>query len=134
MDNELALWREEIRDTVLSAVKGVRAVNQMLQDATQRIDILEDQMKKRIYVSPAHKNLLQKAVNNHVRALLDQYGIEYKVGSKKVFQALWRSLKDKYSISVYGEIPDIEFDNALDFIRHWEDETLLNRLKVETAA
>ena len=134
MDKELAAWRDEIKDTVLVAIKGTRAISQALQDATTRIDILEEQMQKRIYVSPMHKNMLQKAVNNHVRAISEQYAISYKSGSKRIFQAIWRSLKDKYSISVYSELPDIEFDNALEFIRRWDDEVFLNRLKIETAA
>ena len=135
--DELIKYQHElaqIEQTVLSAIKATRAVSQAHLELTSRVGILEEQMKKRIYVSPAHKNMLQKAVNNHVRALTEQYGINYKTGSKRIFQAIWRALKDKYSISVYSELPDIEFDNALEFIRKWEDEVFLNRLKVETAA
>lgn len=125
---------QELTATVLSATKLARAVSQAHLELTSRVDTLEEQMLKRIYVSPAHKNMLQKAVNNHVRALVEQYGLKYRDCSKKIFPAIWRALKDKYSISVYSELPDIEFDNALEFIRKWEDEVLLNRLKTETAA
>jgi hypothetical protein len=125
---------EQLEQSALASIKGVRVLSQTMLDATKRIDILEEQMKKRIYVSPIHKNMLQKAVNNHVRALTEQYGINYKAGSKRIFQSVWRSLKDKYSISVYSELPDIEFENALEHIRHWEDEVLLNHIKATPAA
>ncbi len=137
MSNELVQIRaemEQLEQSVLASIKGVRALSQTMLDATKRIDILEEQMKKRIYVSPVHKNMLQKAVNNHVRALTEQYGINYKASSKRIFQSVWRSLKDKYSISVYSELPDIEFENALEFIRHWEDEVLLSHIKATPAA
>jgi hypothetical protein len=132
--NELALLREELEKSMLTTMKSVRALTQSYTDLTGRISTLEEQMRKRIYVSPAHKNIVQKAVNNKVRALTEKYCIDYKVGAKRLFQAIWRALKDKYSISVYGELPDIEFDTALDFIRTWEDEVFLNRIKEDTAA
>jgi hypothetical protein len=125
---------EQLEQSALASIKGVRVLSQTMLDATKRIDILEEQMKKRIYVSPVHKNMLQKAVNNHVRVLTEQYGINYKAGSKRIFQSIWRSLKDKYSISVYSELPDIEFENALEHIRHWEDEVLLSHIKATPAA
>lgn len=135
--SDLVRYQQElaqIEQTVLTAISATRAVSRAHLELTSRVGTLEEQMLKRIYVSPAHKNMLQKAVNNHVRALVEQYGLTYKDCSKKVFPAVWRALKDKYSISVYSELPDIEFDNALEFIRKWEDEVLLNRLKSEMAA
>jgi len=139
--NDLVVWRQQMNQSMIDTMKNIASLSSGFEVLTNRLDSLTNEMtdvkkdiKTRIYVSPLHKNLLQKAVNNRVRFLTEKYFIDYKHWSKKIFQALWRALKDKYSISVYCELPDIEFDNALEFIRTWEDEVFLKRAKDEVTA
>jgi len=140
MQNDLMVWRQAMNQSMIDTMKNISALSSGFEVLTSRLDSLTNEMtdvkkdiKTRIYVSPAHKNILQKAVSNKVKFLTEKYCIDYKAGSKRIFQALWRSLKDKYSISVYSELPDVEFDNALEFIRTWEDEVFLKRAKDEIA-
>ena len=132
--NDLQIFKVEMEQNVLAIMKSVTGMTGVIRDVTDRIDIIETTLSKRVYISSVHANLLKKAVNIHAKAIIEKYGLDYKKHSRKLYSAIYRALHDKFSIADYREIPDVEFDNTIEFIRVWEDELFLNRLKSDNAA
>lgn len=129
MDSELMLWKNEMEQNILATMKGITGISNVIRDMTDRIKKVENSLSRRVYISSVHANLLKKAVNKRVKYLTDFYGVDYRENSKKLYSGLYRALHDKYSIADYREIPDVEFDNALEFIKYWDDQLLVKRLE-----
>lgn len=129
MNNQLSTWQQQMESSVVSTMKSISTLANNFQALTKEVKDIREDLDNRIYLSHAHQNILSKAVKEKVRYLLEQKNLNYKDYSKKIFSAIWTSLKDKYSVAVYADIPDREFDNALEFIRTWYDEGLFERLK-----
>jgi len=129
VNNQLSTWQQQMESSVVSTMKSISTLANNFQALTKEVKDIREDLDNRIYLSHAHQNILSKAVKEKVRYLLEQKNLNYKDYSKKIFSAIWTSLKDKYSVAVYADIPDREFDNALEFIRTWYDEGLFERLK-----
>lgn len=56
----------------------------------------------------------------------------YKTMSHKVFSRFWRDFKDHFMIPRYGELPKIQFDEAIEFIKAWQPDTS-TRLEIQAS-
>lgn len=132
--SDFSLALKEMELNVGLVVKNVSLLAQSVNAISERMDILEDKLDKRIQLSSIHANLINKAIREKVKYISEKYSLNYKTHSKKVFGCIYRALWDRFGVSNYREIPDVCYENALEFIRAWEDEVFLKRINDEVVA
>lgn len=54
----------------------------------------------------------------------------YKTISRKAFSQFWRDFKKHFAVPRYGELPKVQFEDALEFIKEWSPSTSL-RLEIK---
>jgi len=109
----------------------VSAMSADLANVKTRLDNHSDMIMNRIYITVSKCNILSKAVKTKVSELCKKYGLDYRTQARYVFAALYGSLKDQYTVASYREIPDHQFDNALEIVRSWDN---LNKIKERLTA
>ena len=135
MAGELDLWRQQMEENIMAAMKGVSGVGVVIQNMNEKIRKMETSLRTRVYISSVHANMIKREVGKRVRYIIEIYKLNYREDSKKLYSSMYRSIHDKYSIADYREIPDVEFDNAMEFIRYWDNQLLVTQLgqKAKTA-
>lgn len=67
-------------------------------------------------------------INNKAKAVIvktlnGKESQAYKNMSSKVFARFWRDFKNHFQVPRYGELPKVEYENAVEFIDYWQPDT-----------
>ena len=93
-----------------------------------RVDLLEDTMR----IDGSQE---QKVNRKGKRKVMDSLGggksKAYQEISRKVFSHFWSEFNRYFEIPRYGELPRVQFDEALHFIEEWSPNTSM-RLEIKT--
>lgn len=93
-----------------------------------RVDVLEDTMR---IDGSQEKKLNRKGKRKVIESLGGGKSQAYQRISRKVFSNFWTEFNNYFEIPRYGELPRIQYDQALHFIEEWSPNT---SLRMEIAA
>lgn len=92
---------------------------------------LQRLIETRLTVTSAQAMALQKAVAKRARVLCAMNDLEYSTCGGKVRAAIYRALKQEYTVSAYGDIPAALYASALDIVNEWTSFELIRKLKTK---
>lgn len=94
----------------------------------KRITNLEENMR----IDGVQEHKINKLGKKQVIKSLGGYkSPAYKKMSSKVFARFWRDFKNHFMIPRYGELPRVQFDEGIEFIKAWQPDTS-TRLKIDS--
>ncbi len=100
----------------------------------ERIEVVETDVKylmdnMRIN-GPQEQRIGSNARAKVIESLGGSNSNAYKTISRKSFSQFWRDFKKHFAVPRYGELPKVQFEDALEFIKEWAPSTSL-RLEIK---
>lgn len=98
----------------------------------EKIETDVSYLKESMRISGVQEFQIRKLANQTViDALGGKESIAYKELGNKAFARFWRDFKAHFLIPRYSELPKIQFNEAMEFIRAWQPDTS-TRIKIKT--
>jgi hypothetical protein len=120
MNEELTVWRKEMNDCMISAMKNVKRLSDSIVLLANDIEEIKDTLKKRVYLSNSHLMQVKKAVNTKTSEICKETGYEYRKAYRFIIQAIYRSINGQYNVPSYRELPEAYFLEILEAISIWK--------------
>ncbi|QDR80252.1 ORF6C domain-containing protein [Sporomusa termitida] len=109
-----------IAENLLSEVKEMKVDQEVFKaEVNDKLDDFKATLDSQVYLNSSQEAALNKAVKRRIRELLPDEA-DYKIQSKKMFQALWGNLKEVYQVAKYREIPRIHYESAMQYVEKWQ--------------
>lgn len=100
----------------LTIPEQLQVIAQGSIDLDKRVTSLESNMR----VTGTQERALQTAVNKRVMSILNgKDSPAYARLSKSVFKQCWHDFKKHFELPRYGELPQLKFDEAIQYIQIW---------------
>lgn len=104
----------------LTIPEQLQVIAQGSIDLDKRVTSLESNMR----VTGTQEHALQTAVNKRVMSILSgKDSPAYARLSKSVFKQCWHDFKKRFELPRYGELPQLKFDDGLNYINAWLPDT-----------
>lgn len=104
----------------LTIPEQLQVIAQGSIDLDKRVTSLESNMR----VTGTQEHALQTAVNKRVMSILSgRDSPAYARLSKSVFKQCWHDFKKRFELPRYGELPQLKFDDGLNYINAWLPDT-----------
>lgn len=104
----------------LTIPEQLQVIAQGSIDLDKRVTSLESNMR----VTGTQEHALQTAVNKRVMSILSgKESAAYARLSKSVFKQCWHDFKKRFELPRYGELPQLKFDDGLNYINAWLPDT-----------
>ena len=104
----------------LTIPEQLQVIAQGSIDLDKRVASLESNMR----VTGTQEHALQTAVNKRVMSILSgKDSPAYARLSKSVFKQCWHDFKKRFELPRYGELPQLKFDDGLNYINAWLPDT-----------
>lgn len=104
---------------------------QKFQEVNNKIDRHEEILQKRVYITSGKARTLQEKVKEKVRKVCEENNLDYHKYKSKIFPRVWSKIKSKYDVANYRELPEIFWQEILEYLR---DMTVdINDLKNQVA-
>ena len=104
----------------LTIPEQLQVIAQGSIDLDKRVASLESNMR----VTGTQEHALQTAVNKRVMSILSgKESPAYARLSKSVFKQCWHDFKKRFELPRYGELPQLKFDDGLNYINAWLPDT-----------
>lgn len=94
--------------------------NNTLAGFDVRLRKVEGIVEKEIYLTNAQLREVSRQVKDRVSAIRKEKGYNYKLSSKILFQAIYRSINGQYNVPSYRELPRAYFTDIIDAIKSWQ--------------
>jgi hypothetical protein len=94
--------------------------NNKFMEITSRLNSLEKELATRVYVSSGQRSVIRKHVKAAVMDISAKQGWEYKLVSRKLFNAIYESLNSQYNVPSYTDLPAKEFEEIIYRIDNWK--------------
>lgn len=108
---------ERALDAARQLLGAVGDLSDEVAEHRKRLIMVEHQLEKEVYITPAQAAALLRAVREKVREVCgDKYG-ELR---GKMFPALWHAVKREFDVAQYREIPRVKIDIAMKLVREWK--------------
>ena len=117
MSNELATWRQQMESSMVSTMKGIKALSDGYQILAKEIDEIKQDLTKRIYLSNTHLIELRRLVREKASEICRLKGYEYKKAYRFIIQAIWRSVNDQYNVPSYRELPEAYYKEIVEKVQ-----------------
>ena len=103
---------------------------QKFQEVNNRIDKHSEILQKRVYITTGKARTLQEKVKEKVRSVCEEKGLDYHKYKSKIFPRVWSKIKAKYDVANYRELPEIFWQETLEYLRDMTVEVndLLDRI------
>lgn len=104
---------------------------QKFQEVNNRINRHEEILQKRVYITSGKARTLQEKVKEKVARVCKENNLDYHKNKSKVFPRVWSKIKSKYDVANYRELPEMFWQEILEYLR---DMTVdINDLKNQVA-
>ena len=104
---------------------------QKFEEINGRIEKHDEILQKRVYITSGKARTLQEKVKEKVRNICEENNIDYHRNKSKIFPRVWSKIKAKYDVANYRELPEIFWQEILEYLRDMTVE--VNDLKSEVA-
>ncbi len=116
MSNDLSVWRLQMEASVVSTMRSMSAISKGMAALGNRVDSIENEMRKRIYLSNTHLIMVKKAAKERAAAICKEKSFEYKKAYRFIIQAIWRSINDQYNVPSCRELPEAYYKEIVEHI------------------
>ncbi len=100
------------------ALSQLAAAQQMQSD---RMEALERQIRLNTLVTPQQVRYINDAIRNRARELLDKRGLDDDKASRKLVNAIRKSVLARYGVAALHEIPKHEYSVTMNHVSTWND-------------
>jgi hypothetical protein len=105
-----------------TVISNIQLEMKDLKESNQNLHVMMGKMVTSYRIDEEEKYMLNQLAKERVIDLFEQPYINIdKVHYRIAVAALWRDFKEYFKISKYAMLPKIEWDNALEFVRNWND-------------
>lgn len=119
--------KEDLLEGVSEEIKAILFVDKRVTTVEQKVDHLENTMN----IDYAQQKRLKNFANEVVVSALGgkeagAYRYRGEDGSKissQCFSRFWHDFNDYFNINAYANLPRVKFDEALQYINHWQPPT-----------
>jgi hypothetical protein len=125
LSKELILWQQQMENSVLGAMKGIKALSDGYQILAKEIDEIKQDLTKRIYLSNTHLIELRRLVREKASEICKLKGYEYKKAYRFIIQAIWRSVNDQYNVPSYRELPEAYYKEIVEKVQAFNLPTVI---------
>lgn len=74
-------------------------------------------LKKRVYITSGKARTLQEKVKEKVRNVCEENSLDYYKFRARIFSRVWSKIKAKYDVANYRELPEIFWEEILDYLK-----------------
>lgn len=101
------------------------------EETAERVDMLEEKMvnlENNMTVTSSQQYMLNKTANETVLNILGgKNSPAYMSKSRKTFSSIWKDYKKNFMVPSYRDTLQSSFDEALEFLEHWQPSIPLQR-------
>ena len=108
---------ERALDAARQLLGAVGDLSDEVAEHRKRLVMVEHQLEKEVYITPAQAAALLKAVRDRVKEVC---GDRYSELRGKMFPACWHAVKKEFDVAQYREIPRVKIDIAIKIVREWQ--------------
>lgn len=114
MNNNLELTMQEL-------AKSLTVMNydyaDFKKDTVKKLNEHDKILQKRVYITSGKARTLQEKVKEKVKMVCIENNLEYKKSKSKVFPRVWSKIKAKYDVANYRELPEMFWQEILEYLR-----------------
>ena len=103
---------------------NTEALNQLAaaqQVQSDRMEALERQIRLNTLVTPQQVKYINDAIRARARELLDKRGVEDEKATRKLGNAIRKSVLSRYGVAALHEIPKHEYSVTMSHVGGWND-------------
>lgn len=113
----MAQMTEMLRNNT-EALNQLASAQQMQCD---RMEALERQIRLNTLVTPQQVRYINDAIRARARDLLDKRGVDDDRSTRKLSNAIRKSILSRYGVAALHEIPKHEYSVAMNYVGTWND-------------
>lgn len=130
--NDLIKGLTESQTIMNYAFAGFKTeTEQKFEEINGKIDKHDEILQKRVYITSGKARTLQERVKDKVKSVCEENCLDYHQNKSKIFPRVWSKIKAKYDVANYRELPEIFWQEILEYLRDMTVE--VNDLKNEVA-
>lgn len=117
-ENKMEAMLSDMNCNMKIVYAQINNMEEMIGEQNSMLERVVDNMT----LSTKQQQQMYKAAKDRINYLLNgAHSIEYKKKSKSYFVNLWNSMKSLYNCgSSYKDLNPMYFDEAMEYIKHWE--------------
>lgn len=117
-ENKMEAMLSDMNCNMKIVYAQINNMEEMIGEQNSMLERVVDNMT----LSTKQQQQMYKAAKDRINYLLNgAHSIEYKKKSKSYFVNLWNSMKSLYNCgSSYKDLNPMYFDDAMEYIKHWE--------------
>lgn len=104
------------------ALDYIQLLAQGTMELKERLDVVEDNVNKRMTIDYQQQRMIQNLVEGRVRHLWNNGTPVGRFTKRQLFMKAYRRLKDRYGTSSYKDILVKDFEDATTYIQGWKGE------------
>lgn len=119
------------RESQVLLMRQVGELGRLLVAMEESNRSLKKLIETRLTVTSAQAMNLQKAVGKRARVFCAMHDLDYAACGARVRAAIYRELKEGYTVTAYGDIPAVSYGSAMALVNDWTDFGLIQKLKAK---
>lgn len=110
-----------LKNTMQELAKSLTVMNydyvDFKKDTMKKLNEHDEILQKRVYITSGKARTLQEKVKEKVRNICVENKLDYKKNRSKIFPRVWTKIKAKYDVANYRELPEIFWNEILEYLR-----------------
>lgn len=116
--NDLIKGLTESQTVMNYAFAGFKTeTEKRFEEINERIGTHDKILEKRVYITSGKARTLQEKVKEKVKDVCKENKLDYHKCKSKVFPRVWSKIKAKYDVANYRELPEIFWQEILEYLR-----------------